>query len=190
MAFNPISKSHWLYNFCVESPPESFRFSVTTYRDNPFLSPEYVASLEEMRRLNPQKARVYCDAEWGIISDALVFNPGKWRVVPSILADMSPDVELRAGLDLGWIDKTAAVLVGWSASTRRIYVLREFYKSGVQLDELSSALGRLLAEADKHLRLQCDSAEPRTIDYLRRQGFNAVAAVKGRDSVKAGLMFL
>ena len=33
MAFNPISKNHWLYKFCEEEPPTSFIFSHSTYKE-------------------------------------------------------------------------------------------------------------------------------------------------------------
>ena len=63
MAWNPISKNHWLYKFC-ENPPESFILHHSTYKDNPFLSNEYVQALEELRVRNPQRAKVFCDGEW------------------------------------------------------------------------------------------------------------------------------
>ena len=40
------------------------------------------------------------------------------------------------------------------------------------------------------VRLYVDSAEPRSIQFLKNEGINAVPSVKGKDSVKAGLMFL
>ena len=35
-----------------------------------------------------------------------------------------------------------------------------------------------------------DAAEPRSIQYFRQEGINAAPCSKGKDSVKAGLMFL
>ena len=40
------------------------------------------------------------------------------------------------------------------------------------------------------VKLYVDSAEPRSIEFLRKEGYNAQGAQKGKDSVKAGLMFL
>ena len=39
-------------------------------------------------------------------------------------------------------------------------------------------------------KLYVDAAEPRSIQYFNTQGINATGAHKGKDSVKAGLMFL
>ena len=46
MAFKPISKNHWLYDFCEVNPPSSFIFSHSTYKDNPFLNDAYVHELK------------------------------------------------------------------------------------------------------------------------------------------------
>ena len=73
MAWNPISKNSWLYDFTVTNPPESSVFIHSTYKDNPFLSKEYIAALEELYSRNPQKARIYCDGEWGTDFEGLVF---------------------------------------------------------------------------------------------------------------------
>ena len=42
----------------------------------------------------------------------------------------------------------------------------------------------------KRTKLYVDSAEPRSIQYFKNEGINAVGCAKGKDSVKAGLMFL
>jgi phage terminase large subunit len=39
-------------------------------------------------------------------------------------------------------------------------------------------------------RIYVDAAEPRSIQYFKQEGINATACAKGKDSVKAGLMFL
>lgn len=54
-AFNPISSSHWLFQFCEVQPPQSFYYSKTTYLDNPFISEDYKNSIEEYRTRNPYK---------------------------------------------------------------------------------------------------------------------------------------
>ena len=39
-------------------------------------------------------------------------------------------------------------------------------------------------------KIQVDAAEPRTIQYLRSEGINAVACAKGKDSVRIGMAWL
>lgn len=129
MAFNPISKNHWLYNFCEVEPPNSFEFIHSTYKDNPFLNAEYIEALEEMITRNPAKAKVFVFGEWGVDAEGLVIT--NWRKEafdPMELA--AKGLEHRAGMDLGWIDKTAVIDTLYDRDKKIIYVFNEFYKSG------------------------------------------------------------
>ena len=185
MSFNPISKNSWLYKFCEVTPPESFRYIHSTYRDNPFLSEEYVRSLDEMEKRNPSKYRVYGKGQWGVDSEGLVITNWKEEEFdPMLLASV---LEHRAGMDLGWVDKSAIIDTLYDRENKTIYVFNEFYKSGCQLSELATAIKNMgLA----HSKLAVDAAEPRSIQFFRNEGINANPCAKGKDSVKAGLMFL
>jgi phage terminase large subunit len=185
-AFNPISKNHWLYNFCVEEPPQSFIFSETTYKDNPFLNAEYVAELEEMLVRNPNKARVYVLGKWGVPQDGLVIT--NWRTEefdPLTLA--SSGLEHRAGMDVGWVDPSAIIDTLYDRDNKTIYVFNEFYKSGCQLTDLANALKDMNLQKTK---VYVDAAEARSIAYFKQEGLRAESCAKGAGSVKAGLMFL
>ena len=186
MAFNPISRNHWLYDFCEINPPDSFYFSKTTFRDNPFLSEEYVKSLEELIIRNPSKARVYTEGLWGVPNEGLVIT--NWRTEEFDAMELAASgLEHRCGMDLGWIDKSAIIDTLYDRDNKTIYVFNEFYKSGCQLSELASAIGNMNLTKTK---IYVDAAEPRSIQFFKQEGFNTVACAKGRDSVKAGLMFL
>lgn len=186
MAFNPISQHHWLYNFCEENPPESFIYTHSTYKDNPFLPAEYVAALDEMEKRNPQKYRVYGKGEWGIDADGLVLQ--NWKVEDfDALSLAALGYEHRAGCDVGFVDPTSIIDTLYDKANKTIYVFNEFYKSGCQLSEIVDAIGNMNLNKTK---LYVDSAEPRTIQFFKKEGVNAVGALKGKDSVKAGLMFL
>lgn len=186
MAFNPISKNHWLYDFCEINPPSSFLYTHSTFRDNPFLNAEYIHELEELYQRNPAKARVFCDGQWGTDPEGLVIT--NWRTEEfDPLALSASGLEHRAGCDLGWIDKTAIIDTLYDRKNKTIYVFNEFYKSGCQLSEIAKAIEDMNL---KRTKLFVDAAEPRSIQYFRQEGINAVACAKGKDSVKAGLMFL
>lgn len=186
MAFNPISKNHWLYDFCEINPPSSFRYTRSTYKDNPFLNAEYVAELEELYTRNPAKARIFCDGEWGVDAEGLVItNWRKEEFDPMELA--AKGFEHRVGMDLGWIDKTAIIDSLYDRENKIIYVFNEFYKSGCQLSEISSAIVSMNLGKSK---IYVDAAEPRSIQFFKNEGINAVPCAKGKDSVKAGIMFL
>jgi phage terminase large subunit len=186
MAFNPISKNHWLYDFCEVNPPSNFIYTHSTFRDNPFLNAEYVASLEELYTCNPANARVFCDGEWGVDAEGLVIT--NWRKQDFDAMELAASgLEHRAGCDLGWIDKTAVIDTLYDKANKTIYVFNEFYKSGCQLSEIASAIEAMNL---KKTKIYVDAAEPRSIQFFKQEGIRAEGCAKGKDSVKAGLMFL
>lgn len=186
LSWNPISKNHWLYSFVEEAPPANSIKIHLTYKDNPFLNREYISSLEELYKRNPAKARIFCDGLWGVNPEGLVLP--NWREETfDEMALSASGLELRYGMDLGWVDKTAIIQSLFDRENRVIYVFNEFYKSGCQLSDIANALGEMKVGKTK---IYVDSAEPRSIQYFKNEGFNAVGATKGKDSVKAGLMFL
>ena len=186
MSFNPISKNHWLYDFCEINPPSSFKYIHSTYKDNPFLNNEYIKELEELYTRNPAKARIFCDGHWGVDSEGLVIQNWKSEEFdPMELA--AKGLEHRVGMDLGWIDKTAIINSLYDKENKTIYVYDEFYKSGCQLSELVNAIDKMGLRKSK---IYVDAAEPRSIQYFKNEGIRAEACAKGKDSVKAGLMFL
>ena len=187
MAFNPISAKHWLYDFCEGATrPESSIYSQSTFRDNPFLPDEYVKALEDMYRTNPNKARVFCDGNWGADVEGLVYKN-------HILSDfdinelIKQGLEVRVGVDWGFVDPTTVVVSLFDKPKKEIYIIGEFYKRGATLEEIKDGIIQLGISKQK---MYCDGAEPDKVDYLRRNGFNAVSAKKGAGSVKAGISFL
>lgn len=186
LSWNPISQQSWLYNFTVEDPPENSVYIHSTYKDNPFLNAEYIAALDEMETRNPAKYRVYGRGEWGVDTEGLVIT--NWRKEDfDAMALASAGLEHRAGCDLGWIDKTAIIDTLYDRDNRTIYVFNEFYKSGCQLSDIAAAIGDMNL---KKTKIYVDAAEPRSIQYFKQEGIRAEPCSKGKDSVKAGLMFL
>ena len=186
LAWNPISRSSWLYDFSQVNPPENSRFIHSTFEDNPFLSKEYKDTIYELRVRNPAKWKVYGLGEWGTDPEGKVFQ--NWETAnidPNNLASLG--YEHRCGMDFGFRDPSAVVESFYDRENKTIYVVQEFYKPGQQLDQLHSAIIEMgLGKA----KIYMDSAEPRSIEYFRKQGIGAYPCVKGPDSVQARIAFL
>ena len=185
MAFNPISKHHWLYDFCEVNPPSSFIFTHSTYKDNPFLNAEYVAELEELYTRNPQKARVFCDGDWGVNSDGLVFK--NWKVREFNHAEI--DGQLMCGLDFGFVNDISAFTASlMDEKNKRIYVFKEYGATGKtnkDLVDIITALGF------NKSTIIADAAEPKSIEEIKRAGINKIRACKkGPDSIIHGIQKL
>lgn len=189
MAWNPISQDSWLYEFTVVNPPKSSIFVHSTYKDNPFLSLDYIESLEELQYRNPNKWRVYGLGEWGINTDGLVFRNWRKDDLGDIRELSKEGWELRVGMDLGFVDPSTIVSSMYNEKQSIIYVFDSWSESGCQLDEIKKALEQR-EWITRHIKIYMDSADARAIDYFRRQGYNAVQCLKGPGSVESRITFL
>lgn len=185
MAFNPISKNHWLYDFCEVNPPSSFQFIHSTYKDNPFLNQEYIAALEELYTRNPQKARIFCDGEWGVDSEGLVFQ--NWKVQYFNHEELNG--QLMVGLDFGFIHDISAIVGSLMVEDEgRIYIFKEYGATGKTNKELAQTITDL--GFSKSI-IVADSAEPKSIAEIKSEGINKIrAAAKGKDSILHGIQKL
>lgn len=188
-SFNPVSKENWVYKKWFDKDAiydkENTMILKTTYKDNKFLPDSYINALEEKIHSNPQYYKVYALGEFATLEGLVLTNWRKEEFDAMELAALG--YEHRAGMDLGWIDKSAIIDTLYDRDNKTIYVFNEFYKSGCQLSELASAIGDMNL---KKTKIYVDSSEPRSIQYFKNEGINAEGCAKGKDSVKAGLMFL
>ena len=188
-SFNPVSKENWVYKKWFDKDAiydkENTMILKTTYKDNKFLPDSYINALEEKIHSNPQYYKVYALGEFATLEGLVLTNWRKEEFDAMELAALG--LEHRAGMDLGWIDKSAIIDTLYDRDNKTIYVFNEFYKSGCQLSELASAIGDMNL---KKTKIYVDSSEPRSIQYFKNEGINAEGCSKGKDSVKAGLMFL
>ena len=185
MAFNPISKNHWLYNFCEVAPPHSFLYTHSTYKDNPFLNKEYVAELEEMYIRNPQKARIFCDGEWGINTDGLVFH--NWKVKEFNHAEI--EGQLLIGLDFGFVNDISALVASvLNEEEKRIYIFKTWGAKGKTNSDLAEVIKSL---GFNKSTIIADAAEPKSIEEIKRAGIIKIKACeKGKDSILHGIQKL
>lgn len=184
LAWNPISKNHWLYDF-VQNPPENSLYLHSTFLDNPFLKPEYVKALKELETRNFPKWLVYGLGQWGVPTEGLVFSHWTKDILDE--AELAKKFEHRTGSDLGYVDPSTIVSSYYDKENKTIYVTRCFYKTGQTLDEILSAIKKMGLSKST---IFFDSAEPRTIDFFKRNGINAKPSVKGQNSVAARISFL
>ena len=188
-SFNPVSKENWVFKKWFDKDAiydkENTMILKTTYKDNKFLPDSYINALEEKIHSNPQYYKVYALGEFATLEGLVLTNWRKEEFDAMELAALG--LEHRVGMDLGWIDKSAIIDTLYDRDNKTIYVFNEFYKSGCQLSELASAIGDMNL---KKTKIYVDSSEPRSIQYFKNEGINAEGCAKGKDSVKAGLMFL
>lgn len=189
MAFNPILKTHWIYKEffakwednknCYED--EDLLILKTTYKDNIFLTEDDIKLLED--ETDPYYYEVYSLGNWGILGHVIFKN---WHVED--LSELIPTFDkIHNGIDFGYsADPNALIRIHLDKTRKRLYVFDEWYQAGMSDDELV----RVCKDFFKREIITCDSAEPKTIDYLAMHNINAVPAVKGADSINRGIRFL
>lgn len=188
-SFNPVSKENWVFKrwFDVKAKYDVANTLIlkTTYKDNKFLPQSYIDALEEKINSNPQYYKVYALGEFATLEGLVIQN---WKIEAfDAMALAASGLEHRAGMDVGYIDKSAILDTLYDREHKTIYVFNEFYKSGCQLSELATAIKDMNLQKTK---LYVDNAETRAIQYFKNEGINAYPCLKGKDSVRGGLMFL
>lgn len=188
MAFNPILKTHWIYkdffgqwedNKTVYEDEDKLIVK-TTYKDNIFLTSDDRKLLEDETDL--YFYNVYSLGNWGVLGNVIFKN---WRVED--LSDrISTFDNIRCAIDFGWNDPTAMLKLHLDNKRKRIYIIDEVYQQHMT-DEMLLSTAR---EFFGRNYVTCDSADPKTIDFLAVNGIMAVPAMKGADSIIRGIRWL
>jgi len=87
-------------------------------------------------------------------------------------------------MDFGFTnDPTAMVAV--YLQDGELWIKELLYQTRLTNQDISLKLKEL--EVDEYVEIVCDSAEPKSIEELRREGWNVVGAKKGADSIRASI---
>lgn len=181
LMFNPVSKVNWCYKYWFENgTPERTKIIKTTYKDNKFLPPDYVASLEKMRETNFTYWNIYANGEFCSL-DKLIYT--NWRQSDE---PVPANLPLLVGLDFGYVnDASALVLSRIDEANKRIYIFDEHYEKGLLNDQLANII--IYKGIAKEIII-ADSAEQKSIAEIKRLGVPRIkAAVKGQGSILQGI---
>ena len=180
MDFNPSDPVHWIYEEII--PREDCDTWITTYKDNKFLQADIVKEIERMRERDPDYWRVYGEGQQAVFSKRQIF--GNWTFIPRSEFPQFNDVVL--GMDFGFTtDPTAIVEV--AKVNDKIYLNEVLYKTEMTNQDIAGFL-----KENNYNQTLCfaDSAEPKSIEELRRLGVWIKEAIKGQGSVNAGISLL
>ena len=178
--FNPSDPIHWIYSDLI--PRDDCDTWVTTYKDNNFLSDELVHEIERMKLRDPDYWRVYGEGLKAIFSARQIFN--NWTFIDyDEFPEFDLDVEGIVGIDYGYSnDPTACVLV--FKKHDRVYLHEIMYQKGLTNSDIVDILK---AKGYGEVITYADSAEPKSIEEMRRLGLYIKPATKGQGSINAGI---
>jgi len=188
VVFNPGPKSHWIFKrwYLPDGTPnpvwkDTHEFIHTTYLDNiDNLDPEKVREWEQAAFINPTYYSHHIAGHWQDIGEGQIFRTWSWD-------NWAPDQEAEVlyGLDFGFsTDPTALVRV--HKRGKKIWVEELLYDRGLTNEDIADRMKAL--DIPTLATIYADSADPKAIETLRRLGYrNVIPAVKGPDSIRAGI---
>ncbi len=184
--FNPTSTRHWIHKrWYIDGKPnpkwsEDHEFIHTTYQDNlDHLDPKKIKEWESMKTIDPEYYSHHIMGEW---------NDGVMgRIFKNWILEWKPDPEAQViyGIDFGFSnDPTTMIEV--RKHGRHLWLKQLVYETGLTNKDLHNLMMSL--NIPLMARIIADSAEPKSIEELRRLGWrNITGAAKGPDSIRKGI---
>jgi phage terminase large subunit len=162
--FNPVDETSWVYE--VADRPGNILIH-STYKDNPFLPKEQVDEIENLKDADENLWKVFGLGLRGASSDLIYTH---WKTAERL--PMRGEVFM--GLDFGY--NVPSALVRIELFEDRIYVDQVLYETKLTTNDLIERVRDL--DVSRTIEIYCDNAEPKTIEELRRAGYNAIEADK------------
>jgi len=189
LTFNPWDERHWLKKRFFDAPPSDDILAMTVdYRTNEFLDERHFALFARIKKRNPRRYQVAGLGQWGVHEGLIFENWRQARFAPEELLK-HPGRTPVFGLDFGFTQDPTALFCGiLDRAAQTLYIFDELYEKGLT----NTAIARTLTERGyARERIRADSAEPKSIEELRRLGIPKIRGVKkGPDSVRFGLLTL
>lgn len=201
LSTNPVSTDNWSYkhffkddlnNRLVLDDEELYQkrtiitndtyYHHSTADDNLFLPESYVEQLDEMKEYDPDLYRVARQGRFGVNGIKVLpqFEVMPHEEVMDIIDKKKPFLTFRAGMDFGFEESYNALLrVAVDKQRKYLYIYYEYYKNKMTDDKTAIEIAEF---KETHERIRADSAEPKTIEFYRQQGFNMVATKKFQGS--------
>lgn len=172
--YNPNAE-FWVHEHLIGKP--NVKFFRSWHEHNPFLSDKIREKIEALKDVDEELWRVYARGMTGKI-EGLIFR--NW-----FLCDAIPDKakHLGTGLDFGFTNDPTAIVEVFEQNGE-LWVRELMYQTGQTNQDIAKALKGY----DKYII--CDSAEPKSIEELRRAGLKVEPAEKGRDSINVSIDIL
>lgn len=173
--WNP-SIEFWFYTDILTGRPDDVDHIIVTYKDNEALSQEIIDSIES-RKNRTQWWKVYGLGQLGEVEGKVYTD---WIQIDEIPHEAR---HVGRGLDFGYTNDPTAVTDIYFYNGG--YILDELiYQKGMSNQEIATALkeGNILTVAD--------SAEPKSIDEIKKHGITIVGAEKGKDSIVHGIQLI
>ena len=164
--YNPSDPYSWIYDKVITR--DDCTFIKSTYKANPFLDKDTIAEIERLKDIDPDYWRVYGMGEIGSIQTMIFRN---FQLVDEVQGRL-----IGYGLDFGFTNSPTA-LVAVYQSDDNLYIKEMLYEKRLTNTDLANKMKEF--RIDRQSEIIGDSAEPKSIEEIYRQGFNIKPAKKG-----------
>lgn len=174
--YNPVTE-FWVDTELLKD--EDAEMIVLTYKDNEALDASIVKEIEKAKEKAETSAywrnwwNVYGLGQIGNLEGVIFSN---WNTIDTIPKDARL---IGCGVDFGYSVDPTSIIEIYQYNNQRI-VNELCYRTGM----LNSDIAKLLP---KNVPIYADSAEPKSIEEIRRFGIQIKAVTKGKDSINFGI---
>lgn len=176
--YNP-NTAFWVHDHLLGRP--DVQLIISDHRHNPFLDESIRSKIEGLKDVDEELWKVYARGLTGKVTGLIFTN---WHICETIPEGTK---RLACGLDFGFTnDQTGCLEV--FIQNGELWVNELFYETGLTNPDISKKLEQV--GISKNTSIIADSAEPKSIEELRRMGWNISGAVKGPDSVNNSIDIL
>lgn len=174
--WNP-SNEFWFYTDILPNRSD-VEHIILTYRDNEGLSPEIVASIEQ-RKNRKDWWKVYGEGQLGEV-EGKIFRD--WLIIDDIPHEAKL---IRRGIDFGYTNDPTVIVDLYRYNGG--YIVDELcYQTGMSNKEIAD----LIKSQHEKVLVVADSAEPKSIDEIKKYGITIIGCSKGKDSVRQGIQYV
>jgi phage terminase large subunit len=179
LTFNPADK-FWVTDYMAEDYCQVIH---STYKDNQFVPERTIKNLIDLGKKDENFKRVYLNGEWGALEGLIYKFKDNWDYCEKLPEKY--DLKVFA-IDFGYTnDPTTIIELRILDSAKEIYEKEHCYSAGLLNSDIIDKLKSI--EGVKGSIIVADSAEPKSIAEIRKAGLDIYGAVKGADSIRAGI---
>ena len=186
LCLNPVGSTNWIKTKIIDKRLPDVKEVVSTYKDNGFLSDDFIQDLENLRFQDEALWNIYANGIWSELRGLIFKN--NWQQVNRV-DKLNSDASIVYGIDFGWSNPSCVIKV--VSDGKVVYVEEMLYQSHLTVNDLIQKLKDIIPEKERgSSKIYYDSEAPDQGEELKRAGFWAEAAYKGPGSVNDGIKYL
>lgn len=170
--YNPNAE-FWVHEKLIGKP--NVKLIISDHRHNPFVADKIREKIEALKDIDHELWRVYARGLTGKI-EGLIFRNH------TIVSEVPEGAEfIAAGMDFGFTNDPTTLIEVYRFNGE-LFLNELIYSTNLTNQDIGNRLRELNFNRSK--QIIADSAEPKSIEELRRMGYNIVPASKGADSIR------